>query len=145
MATSGETVTVALKHPNGLILRLFKMEDVQEAVMGGGTRTIKKAMPYGGSVRIKGYNPRNSKIPLPAAAGAFALTYNVPKDFWDEWVKQNSDHPYLTGNLLYAVGARRDAEAMSRERDKDLNSGLEPLNPDRLPTNKVTTLAKGED
>lgn len=135
---SGATVTVALKHPRGLILRLHKMVEVDEPVMGGGTRTVQRAMPVGEQIRINGYSQPNAKVPPAATAGAFALTHGVPKDFWEAWKEQNADHPYLLGGLLFASDKGAYAARKADERE-ELKSGLEPLNPEKLPVARVKT------
>ena len=81
MATkSAKHVTVACKHPSGLLLRLFKMEDGFEPVMGGGTRKIKVPVQYGDAVHINGNRkPRNAgeNTPTQEIAGGYGLTHGV--------------------------------------------------------------------
>lgn len=136
--TSNDTVTVSLKHPHGLILRLYDMVETPEAVMGGGTRTVKQARFNGRQITINGYSQKNSSVPLPHMAGAFAMTPDVPKDFWDEWVKQNHDHPYLQNNIMFASPSVNYATGKEREYAA-VKSGLEPLDPDNLKVKGVET------
>jgi hypothetical protein len=139
---SEETVTVALKHPHGLVLRLHEMVEVQQPVMGGGYRTVKEARPTGEKVLIKGYSVKGSKVPLPAVRGSYALTSNVPKKFWEAWKAQNRDHPYLTGGLIFAAGTENYVEGKAKERNDDIKTGLEPLDPEKLPLAGVSTYEK---
>lgn len=122
----GETVTVACKLPSGVILRLFKMQDVDEQVMGGGVRTVQKAFPdtEAGIVVIKGCAMRDN-APL-LNAGGYALTRKVSKDFWEEWCRQNSDSDLLRNHVLYAEGDRERASDRGEEQ-AEVRSGLHPL------------------
>lgn len=135
-ATTGETVTIALKHPHGLILRLHKMVEEHESTPLG-FRSMKIARCTGQSVTLRGYSERRSAVPPAATAGAFAFTYGVPKDFWEEWLKQNAEHPYVKEGLIFAASDNKAADQASER--KELRSGLEPLNPEKLPLAKIQT------
>jgi hypothetical protein len=139
-AKNQETVTVALKHPHGLILRLFEMVPDVELVMGGGTREIKKARPVPGQVRINGYAERNTKIAMPATSGRFALTHNVPKSFWDRWLAQNKGHDFVEKGLIFA-GSPGNVSAQIKDHEK-VRSGFEPIDPEKPPVAGVTTYDK---
>src|SRR5689334_20726717 len=90
-------VTVGCKHPNGLKLHLYKMESTHEPVMGGGSREVKVARrtPLNGieEVILNGFT-----IPMgaqKAVAGGYGLTFKVPADFMEEWMRQNADTPLV--------------------------------------------------
>ena len=136
--STNETVTVSLKHPHGLILRLHAMVDTQEAVMGGGIRIVKTARVVGRSYTIKGYSTPNSTVPMPALASAFMMTPGIPKEFWDEWVKQNHDHPFVEAGLIFASPSANYAAGKEREMEA-MKCGLEPLDPAHLPIKGVQT------
>lgn len=128
------TVTVACKLPHGLILRLFDMVDADEAAAGGGYRTIKRPQPRPGVVEIRGYltKHRGATIQPPAESSSYAFTEGVDKDFFDEWMKQNKDHPAVVNKLIF--GSEKADTVKGQMRDhKDARSGLEPLDPNRLP------------
>lgn len=126
------TVTVACKLPHGLILRLFEMVDHDEAQPGGGYKTIKRARPRGEEIRIKGYQEPNRNVPPPAMDGSYALTHGVDKDFFDEWMKQNADHPAVKNKLIFASEKTENVRAQVRE-NEGRRSGFEPIDPDKLP------------
>jgi hypothetical protein len=126
-----ETVTVALKHPNGLLLRLHQPVEVNVPVLGGGTRTEKQYHPTGDVVRLNGNAHPQDKAPSSPQVEGFALTV-VPKDFWDAWRAQNADHPMIKSGLLIAHEKEANTNAEARAK-KDLKSGLERLDPEHLP------------
>lgn len=110
---SGETVVVACKLPNGLHLRLDKMQDGQTIQMAD-------------RVTLNGPNMPNALV-----AGGYAMT-RVPKEFWDEWVKQNPDfQPFVAKPpLVYAQPSEQGAQSQAREQAA-ATSGLERLDPGR--------------
>lgn len=139
---SATTVTLALKHPHGLRLRLHRMIKVQEATMGG-SREIQVAQFTGEEVVVRGYSQPNSAVPQVATEGAFMLTHGVSRSFWEDWVEQNRDHPYLENGLLFAADSKNYARDKAKERE-ELKSGLEPLNPSKLPIAGIKSYDKSE-
>lgn len=138
------TVTVALKWPTDIILRVFDMKDVQDPLPGGGTKTVQKAHPRQKTVTIKGYNERY-RIDLPPAAksGHYALTHNVDADFFAEWLKQNQDNDLVLNHLIFAHEKQENVRSMVRENEKR-KSGVEPIDPQNLKAHntKVQTYDK---
>lgn len=132
------TVTVACKITNGLILRLFRMADSHEPVMGGGFRTVQKAQPFGEVVRIAGYAHDVMHAPRAPIASGFALTRGVDADFWEEWLDQNRDADYVRNKLIFAHEAPANVRAQAKEfRGVTDNQG--PIVPDtdsRIPRRK---------
>lgn len=126
---STETVTVACKLPNGLLLRLFDMKDQYEPAPGG-SRLIKLAVERvdAGRVRINGFAVPYGQTPQYEIPGGFALTHNVPKDFFEEWLSQNQQLPAVSKGLIFAAEKRDDAIAEANEK-AELKSGLEPVDP----------------
>lgn len=133
------TVTVACKLPNGLLLRLFKMEDVDTPVMGGGVKTIKEAQPIGEPVKINGYAVPYGKRPRFSIISDMALTKDVPAAFWHEWLKQNQKLDVVVKGLIFAHGDTDRVEHAAAERGEELFCGLEPLDPENLPTKRIET------
>lgn len=144
---TGETVTVALKHPSGLVLRVYEMQDDYEDVMGGGQRKTKKAFPIGEPVRLNGTGVGKGFIPTWRVVGGYALTPGVPKDMWELWCEQNADAPLLKNGLICAFKSIEGADAMARERE-GTRSGLEPITPDtdpRIPRNRGARIETGDE
>ena len=130
---SRPTVSVACKIPNGLVLQLFEMIEDYEPVMGGGSRKIKKAKPIDGATfTVRGPASPNGQAPRgylrPAVAGGYAITPNVPADLWDKWLEQNRSAPYVRNGMIFATD-RRDETIKEAKGNRDVMSGLEPVNP----------------
>ena len=121
---SGETVMVACKLPNGLHMDLV--------VDGAKKRyTLKgNALPRGADVTDKEY----ARI-----VGGFAFT-EVPKAFFDAWMRQYKDLEAVKNGLIFARSKMQDAEAIAREK-AELKSGLEPIAQKDIPKDVQTMAA----
>lgn len=142
----GETVTVACKLPHGLRLRLFDMVDASEPVMGGGTRTFKRAQEIGEPVVIRGYRAmpfleREEGAKFPN--GGYALTPGVDKEFWEKWLEQNQDLEAVKNNLVFAAGKTENARAEAVGFVDQL-CGLEPMNMTLVPGKKKGTMVAAD-
>lgn len=126
----GSTVTVACKIPNGLELRLHEGFDWDEPVMGGGTRTTKMFRQIGNSVFIKGSAAPHG-VPI-VLHGGYALTPGVDADFWEKWVEQNAETALVKRHMIYAMPREDSAAAKGREQT-EIKSGMERLDPAKLP------------
>ena len=121
--TVAEYVTVCSKLPFALILRTFDMVDFDEPTPSG-LRTIKRAMQVGPEIRIEGCA---TPFGIPKdLRGGYALTSNVPKDFFDRWLSENKEHDAVKNQLIFASERRETAERMAQDRSQT-KSGLEPL------------------
>jgi hypothetical protein len=147
------TVTVACKLPHGLTLRLFKMEPFEEAVVGGGVRQTKKAMQVGEVVKLNGYAAPHGHRPLADVVGGkfvgYALTPDVPREYIEEWLRQNPDLPAVKNGLIFIAPDRKYA-ADKAEEVRGQKNGLEPLDMRKDPNDKnrpvdprARALAKG--
>lgn len=132
--TSGETVVVACKLPNGLILRLFHEVDETEATPQGN-RTVKvhrqrqDVVP----VRLNGSATPYAKFPDYPVHHGYALTV-VDAGFWHEWCRQNHDAEVLRNKLVFAHEKPEQAQGQAQEQHKDkVRSGLEPIDPKNPP------------
>lgn len=128
---AGAKITVCCNVPNGLRLRLFEFVDASEQVLGGGTRTYKIAQPIQRNDRsvevlIKGPSVPHGVRPDYLIVGGYALTQNVDKDFFDEWMRQNKDTQLVKNRAIFANESPIEAEAQARD-NRDAKSGLEPL------------------
>lgn len=149
---SGQKVTVACKLPHGLVLRVFEFEETQEPVMGGGTRTAKRAVQRGprvvinGNATDRGPNPRLKQVVDGTGANpGYALTHNVDKDFFDAWLKQNADSDVVVNKLIFAA-SQPDRVADKAREMVAIKSGLEPVDPANLPKGgrlKIETATDG--
>jgi hypothetical protein len=106
-----ETVTVACKLPNGLMIRVGD----QEQRLNGPARFI---TPQPGRVNL---NPIED------------IVYNagftvVDKQLWDAWLKDHKLYePVKTGHV-YAMPNRNEATAKAKDFEKKA-TGLEPIDP----------------
>ena len=137
------TVTVACKVPNGLILRLFNMAEHDEPVMGGGTKTVKKAVQTGEQVTVAGPATPFGVAPRYPIIGGYAMTPNVDADFFTAWLKQNADHDVVKKKLIFA-SEKVDSVAAKANDHESVLSGLQPLVPDddkRIPRSSNPSLS----
>ncbi len=129
---AADTVTVGCKLPSGLFLQNFFMEEFQEQVMGGGTRTSKRAVRIEEIYHVCGNSLDISKIALGEVPnliiGGYGITSGIPRAFWEEWLRTNKDSHVVKNGLIYA----EDNDAKARKRAAEgarLRSGLEPIDP----------------
>ena len=120
--------SVACKIPNGLNLRVFQMVDHDEPVMGGGTKTVKRAQQIGEIVKVHGPATPFGQAPLCPISGGYAITRNIDADFFALWLSQNADHDAVKNNLIRHhekyQNVHDEAKAFAKTK-----SGLEPIDP----------------
>lgn len=150
-----DVVTVACKLPNGLILRTFKKERLQRPVIGGGMREVEEYSPTGQQFIVNGNTAPYAK-PLLDANGdqvmleqSFALTHNIPKDFWELWLEQNKDAPCVKHGLIFATSKPLELRAQAKAH-RDQRHGLEPIdvhpeaNDPRNPARRASKFRAGQ-
>lgn len=134
------TVTVACKLPNGLVLQCFDWIDVPQPGPGG-VRNVKEAVRVGPRYIVRGNRIPFGVMPdfrMTDANNGYALTTNIPEDFWDKWLEQNKDADYVRNKLVFAHRRQVDVIAEAHENQKR-KSGLEPIDPVRPPVRQVGT------
>lgn len=138
--TGGATVMVASKLPFDLIMRLYDFKGHTEPVMGGGVREFKIAEQRmnAPSFVLTGNSYAQNKGPHQQLIGAYAVTHDVPKAFWDEWLDQNKHADFIVNGLIFAHGDSAGVRAESAEKDA-VKSGLERLDPAKLPSGVETS------
>lgn len=140
LAKAGKTVTVACKLPNGLILRTFDMVKTTEPAPGG-TRDFEIARPREGQVFINGSRTPPGVQVDHAHVGGYALTTGVDAAFFELWMKQNAESDIVRNKLIFAHAT--DTAAVAKE-NKSRKSGLEPLDPNKLPVKGIKTASEDE-
>lgn len=123
------TVTIGCKLPNGLVLRIFRMEEEAEPVMGGGSRMRKVARQIGEAIEVKGYSKPFGEEPRAQIIGGYALTPGIDGDFWELWWNQNQSSAIVRNGLIFAHDRTEDTAAQAKEQ-KATWDGLAPLIPD---------------
>lgn len=127
---SGDKVTVMCKHPHGIIMRLFRM--VEHTNIVNGKQYEEAEQTDDAPVRLNGTAVPFGVVPEYLIAGGYALTSGVDAGFFNEWMKQNKDHPMVKNNLIKAMPNDNEARAVAKE-FAATRSGLEPLIPDTDP------------
>ncbi len=146
-AKTARTVTVACKIPPGLVLQLQREENRMEDTRDG-PRPRAYWVKYGRTYTVKGpaypvgTPPKGFPKP-PIIEGGYALTPGIPKDFWDQWAKQNEQAPYFQKpdgaehGMIFAYPDMEDVVVAAAEQDK-LLSGLEPISLDEDAKGRLT-------
>lgn len=129
-------VVVACKVPNGLVLQLCKKTSFPEETPSG-TRDRVRYDRVGPRVTVRGPaypvgTPPAGMPPRPAIVGGYALTPNVDREFFEQWMEQNRQNPIVINRMIFAHEARSHVVGQAREL-KDTRSGFEPLIPDNDP------------
>lgn len=133
------TVTVYLKYPSGINLRMHDFHNESELMMGGMSRDVRVARFNGRSFVLNGTAApfgqarRDANGEFVRMVAGYAITEGVPKDMWDQWLEQNKDHNLVRNKLIYAHEKTGEGDAWAKDHKTTL-SGLEPL---------VQTLADG--
>lgn len=144
-ATGTDTVTVACNLPQGHILQLYDIETVEQVLPNG--RSIKENYCTlnleRGQWHIRGVVNRSALSAVGAGdilpddyrviRGAapdtgYALTYGVPRDFWEEWLRRNADSPLVKGKHIFAASTENRAVGQARE-FKEFKSNFQGLDP----------------
>lgn len=135
---SSATVTVACKIPNGIVLQLCRPTKwIEETPSGSrdrvrwdkfGARHFVQGPAYPSGTVPEGYGER------PALSGGFALTAGIPREFWDEWLKQNAESSFVVNGQVFAQPTFDRAQGVGREKAA-VKSGFEPLSRDMNPKN----------
>lgn len=130
------TVDVCCKLPGGLHLTVWRMDEFVEATPTGN-RTAPRAVAAG-RVTIRGTGRREDD---PRIIGGYAVTRGVDADMWARWLEQNKDSDAVRNRLVFAAEKSVMAEGQAREQSQ-LVSGLEPMNPDKLPAEFARKIEK---
>lgn len=125
-STGTETVVVACKVPNGLILANYNMVDCDIMLPGGGKTTTKRAERNGEPITVKGPGRKFNEPPSTVDANGYALTRGVDASFWDAWLEANKTSAYVVNKQIFAYEREDDTRAVTAE-NKDRKSGLEPI------------------
>lgn len=95
-----EVVTVGCKLPNGLLI------DVDGKV-----------------THLLGANSSN-------VIGGYGLTENVDKEYFEKWLKQHANQPYVKGEMVFAQAKTNSAQSKASE-NASVKTGLEGLPQDK--------------
>ncbi len=107
---------------------------------------VKVYQPTGKKFSLKGYmtmyRPSLPTAPaIPAPQAIHAVTTDVDKDMFMEWLKQNHDLDMLSNGVLLWADKPADLAAKIREHEKQ-RCGFEPIdprNPPKMSGHKIET------
>jgi hypothetical protein len=124
---AGATVIVGCKIPSGLIIdaRASDGEVIRMRLNGS-------AVPVLATL--------DRKMPSHQIEGGFGLT-TVNKDAFMAWWKDHQDYEPVKRGFVFVAERSDSARSIAQERRGE-KTGFEPLNPDKLPTAKVTKMTK---
>lgn len=140
-AAGGDTVTVACSLPNGLMIQVYDVEEIESVLPNG--RVVKEnvsTLNYAaGQVQLNGTAidyaalaagqvPDYRVIKGAVLGTGYALTPGVPRSLWEHWLHQNASSPLVLNRIVFAAGTEARAADEAREY-KDLRSGFQGLNP----------------
>jgi hypothetical protein len=133
-ATGTDTVTIGLKWPNGLIMRIYDAVE-EEYILNN--RTIKENRFFP-KEDCPEYHLNGFSIDLGAMAGGippdheivggFGLTHGIPRDFAEAWFAQNDKSDLVKKGLVFMAGREQMARGQAKEH-ASLKCGIEPLDP----------------
>lgn len=143
--TSGGTVTVACKLPHGFQMKVYEFEDGEEPLMGGGVKKTKLAIQVGDTIVLRGNAAPYGEGPRASVVGGFALTPNVPADFFATWLEQNHDADVVKKKLIFAAPKSEVRDVAKEHRAS--RSGLERIDvsKDSKDPRKLKSLETAED
>ncbi len=120
---------VACKLPNGMVLQLQRKESYWEDTPSGAKERL-RFVKEGRQIVVCGpaypvMPPRGYPRQFPQEGG-FGLTFGVDAAFFEQWIEQNKDAPYVVNGMIFGAYSEEDLRAQCRELERR-KSGLEPL------------------
>jgi hypothetical protein len=82
-------------------------------------------------VTLKGTNSLQTGLIKLSTIGGYAVTENVPEEFFTQWLKDNSEHPAVKNNLIFHHEQVASVHAMGQEIEGDIKTGLDPIDPNK--------------
>ena len=99
-------------------------------------------------VTLKGINSLSAgQLIRVSIRGGYAVTENVPKEFFERWMELNRNHPVVVNELIFAHEELASVRDMAEDRDEILN-GVEPIDPNKKikgPDGKVQIETRKDD
>lgn len=137
-----DTVTVACNLPNGLMLQLSHEHMENQPKSPGQYHEVKVFRKEGPAIKVNGTAVPFGSQPAYMIIGRYALTPNVPREFFEEWLRQNADADIVRNELIFAHKSPEDINMHAKD-NRDVLSGLQPLDPikdPRRPTSSIKGL-----
>ena len=124
--TGTATVTVALKHPTGIVLEVFEKKILQVPDGVGRLRDETIFRSTGKQYALNGNRVPFGKMPNYKIIAGYALTDGIPKVVWETWLEQHQDSPLVENKLIMAYEKQDMAEDFANDHQAT-RSGFEPL------------------
>jgi hypothetical protein len=130
--TGTDTVTIGCKVPNGIVLKLYDMVTVETTVNGVVIKEKQALLREGEQeYTLNGFSIDLGKMaggipPEHQIIGGFGLTTGIPRDFAEEWFKQNAQAMIVRNGLIFMEGTENRARGHAKE-FASLQSGLQPV------------------
>ena len=118
--SSRNVIAVGCKLPHGMHLDIRQAGEAVQRVTLKGTNSL----TAGAIIR-------------PATIGGFAITENVPKEFFEAWLSKHKEHPAVRNNLIFAHTQVASVQDMAEERS-EISNGLDPIDPKKPAPNIET-------
>lgn len=131
---STNSVMVATKLPQGLILRLMAKTTQMEAGPAGG-REVVVWRPTGEEIKLNGGISGAIEVGMHSKSviNGWGITM-VPANFWEAWLEQNKDSALLEAGVLFAADKEGDLRAEISQSNKDkIKCGFEAMDPANPP------------
>lgn len=107
-----EVIAVGCKLPHGIHMDMHRKGQPIERVTLKGTNSLQQ----GALIKV-------------SMIGGFAVTENVPKAFFEAWMKDHEEHPAVKNGLIFHHKQLASVVDMGKERENDVFSGLDPIDP----------------
>jgi hypothetical protein len=137
-SSASGTVTVAVKSPHGILLRVFRPQGVREPLPGGGYRDVTQHFEVPntrhelfGWAHEKGKQPRVPVVLGADGISGYAMNHDVPADIWNAWLEQNHESDLVRNGLIFAYAKEGDARAHARD-GENVWDGLHPMQVDEF-------------
>jgi hypothetical protein len=125
---SGDTVVVGSKLPAPYLMVVYDFDEFDEPIPNG-VRRVKRPIPTGEPVRIKGNTTPFGVAPSSAIVGGYALTHGVDGAFVRKWLEQNKGSPLLKNEILI-VHEKHGHVAEKAKEQAAVKTGMEPIKVD---------------
>lgn len=120
-----DTVVIACKIPNGLVMRLNRPTESRIPVLGRpGEFIIDRIARPDLNTQFTLAGPYRGDV--VTTVGGYALTTGIPRAFAEEWFKQNEEASFVTTKCVYM----QDTEQRARDQAKEqaaVRSGYERM------------------
>jgi hypothetical protein len=132
--TGTDTVTIGCKWPNGIVMQLYDV--IEETIFVNGVAVkenrsvVREDAP---TFVLNGFSVDLGEMaqgipPEHQIVGGYGLTHGIPRDFAEEWFKQNSQLSLVKNRLIFMEANEQRGRSHAKEL-KSLQCGIQPIDP----------------